>query len=105
MLVDMRCSFTATYPAHIVGSAILGAFPDPLALSVNMISTMPTGSEVSDTPTGLFTACSGRQDPGQIDNPKLNFGRAESLRGRVKPKSYISAQRDMMDLKGVFFGI
>jgi len=34
---------------------------------------------ISDAPTGLFTVCSGRQDGGQIDDPKLNFGRAESL--------------------------
>ena len=41
--MDMWCSFTAKYPAHIVESAIQGAFPDPLALSANMLSTMPTG--------------------------------------------------------------
>jgi hypothetical protein len=34
---------------------------------------------VSDAPTGLFTVCSGRQDWTKIDDPKLNFGRAESL--------------------------
>jgi len=34
--------------------------------------------EFPDAPTGLFTVCSGRQDGGQIDDPKLNFGRAES---------------------------
>ena len=33
----------------------------------------------SDTPTGLFAMCFGWQDRSQIDDPKLNFGRAESL--------------------------
>ena len=43
-LIDIWCSSTANSPAHIVGSAIQGAFPDPLALSADMFSTMPTGS-------------------------------------------------------------
>jgi len=42
-LVDLWCSSTANSPAHIVESAIQGAFPDPPALSADMFSTMPTG--------------------------------------------------------------
>jgi hypothetical protein len=50
---------------------------DPLALSVNMFFTNANRFVVSDAPTGLFTVCSGRHDPGQIDIAKLSFGRAE----------------------------
>jgi len=42
-LIDLWCASTVNFPAHIVESAIQGAFPDPLALSANMFSTMPTG--------------------------------------------------------------
>ena len=71
-LIDLWCSSTANLPAHIVGSAMQGAFPDPLALSANMSQCRPD-SGVSDSPTGLFTVCSGRQDRTQIDDPKVEF--------------------------------
>jgi hypothetical protein len=58
----------------------LGAFPDPLAFSdYHVFNDADRIFGVSDTPIGLFTVCSGRQDPTQIEDKQNNFGREESL--------------------------
>ena len=94
----MRCSFTANYPAHIVQSAIQGAFPDPLALSANMFSTMPTGFRSFTRADRVVHSGIRSAGPGADRRSQV-----ESRSGRILKLSVgLTSQAYLLETEGLF---
>jgi len=90
-LIDLCCSSTANSPAHIVGSAIQGAFPDPLALSANMFSTMPTGLRSFRRADRVVHSVFRSAGPGPDRRSQVEFLSGRILIGKLaEAKSYIN---------------